>query len=195
MAKKVALESRTERYLEIFRSLTDEEQHLVNQALEQVARVKNKSNTTEDALAKALAGRDFSDRERIQLEMETLAHHFLNRRQLLDGSFTAPQVAKLLRTSRQTPHDRLASQTLLAIKDNGMLRFPSWQFDPAGPDGVIDGLPQVLKALQMSDYAKLNWLTRPTPYLDNLTPIEILKRGEKERVIQEATDAGAGQWC
>lgn len=123
MAKKVALESRTERYLEIFRSLTDEEQHLVNQALEQVARVKNKSNTTEDALAKALAGRDFSDRERIQLEMETLAHHFLNRRQLLDGSFTAPQVAKLLRTSRQTPHDRLASQTLLAIKDNGMLRF------------------------------------------------------------------------
>jgi hypothetical protein len=184
----------SERYLEVFKTLAEEEKLLVIQALEQITKAEAGPTSSEDVLAEALAGRRFSHKERVQLEMETLARHFLHRRQLLEGAFTAPEVAKMLGTSRQTPHDRVASQTLLAIKDNGKLRFPSWQFDPTGPDGVIDGLPQVIKALQVSDYAKLNWLTRPIPYLDNLTPVAALKRGEKERVIQEAAAAGASQW-
>jgi hypothetical protein len=53
-------------------------------------------------------------------------------------------------------------------RDNGKLCFPSWQFDPTGPDGVIDGLSAVLKDLEISDYAKLNWLTRVNPSLDIL---------------------------
>jgi hypothetical protein len=126
--------------------------------------------------------------------MKTLARHFLHRRQLLETAFTAPQVAQILGTSRQTPHDRVGSQTLLAIKDNGKLLFPSWQFDPTGPDGVIEGFPHVLKALAMSDYAKLNWLTRPNPYLEGLTPVEALQQGQSDRVIKQAEAAGASQW-
>jgi hypothetical protein len=99
-----------------------------------------------------------------------------------------------LGTSRQTPHDRVSSQTLLAIKENGKLCFPSWQFDPAGPDGVLDGFPAVLKALEMSDYAKLNWLTRTNPLLDGQTPVQALKAGQKDRVLATATAAGASQW-
>jgi hypothetical protein len=145
-------------------------------------------------LSETLAGRSFSKKERIQLEMDTLARHFQHRRQLLENAFTAPQVAKILGTSRQTPHDRVGSQTLLAIKDNGKLLFPSWQFDPSGPDGVLEGFPQVLKALAMSDYAKLGWLTKPNPYLEGLPPVEALKQGQGGRVIQQAEAAGASQW-
>ncbi len=192
MANNAALDPQTAEYLETFKTLTDEEQHLVNQSLEKV--VQSEVHSPEGDLADSIAGRRFTRQERIQLEMDTLARHFQRRRQLLEGSLTAPQVAEMLGTSRQTPHDRVSSQTLLAIKDNGKLRFPLWQFDPEGPDGVIDGLPQILKSLQMSDYAKHNWLSRPNPYLEGQAPIELLKQGEIERVHQVADDAGASQW-
>lgn len=188
------LNPQAKRYLiNTFKTLPPYEQEIVLQTIKHIA-----SETTSDSIAEplseAITGRHFNKQERIQLEMDTLARHFLHRRQLLENAFTAPQVAKILGISRQTPHDRLASQTLLAIKENGKLLFPSWQFDPAGPDGVLEGFPQVLKALAMSDYAKLNWLTRPNPYLEGLTPVEALKQGQSDRVIQEANSAGASQW-
>ncbi|MEO0854111.1 MAG: hypothetical protein AAFY15_11525, partial [Cyanobacteria bacterium J06648_11] len=145
----------------------------------------------DDELADSLAGKTYSRQERLELEMETLARHFARRRELLEGALTAPDVARLLGTSRQTPHDRLRSQSLLAIKHNGKLMFPRWQFDPAGPDGVIDGLPEVLKALRLSDYSKLTWLARPNPYFESRTPVELLRQGERERVVREAAAVGA----
>ncbi|WP_373542091.1 hypothetical protein [Chamaesiphon sp.] len=63
-------------------------------------------------LAESIAGKTYTRTERIQLEMETLARHFQHRRQLLDTVLSASQVAQLLGTSRQTPHDRVSSQTL-----------------------------------------------------------------------------------
>lgn len=188
------LDPQTERYLHAFKTLHQEEQQLVVRTLAQLASIEESGSSDAHNFAEALSGRHFSRQERVQLELEMLARHFLHRRQLLEESLTAPQVADLLGTTRQTPHDRVDSQTLLAIRDNGKLRFPAWQFDPTGPDGVIDGFPQVLKALEMSDYAKLNWFTRPNPYLNGLAPAQALKQGQRERVIQEATAAGASQW-
>lgn len=183
-------------YLEIFRRLSKEEQHLVNQSLQRlVTEQEEPSSNREASLAEAIAGGSFSRQERIQLEMATLAQHFQRRRQLLAGAFTASQVAEeILGTSRQTPHDRVAHQSLLAVRDNGKLRFPYWQFDPEGPDAVIEGFPEVLRALQLSDYAKLVWLTRANPYLENLTPLEALKQGKKEQVIEQARSVQASQW-
>lgn len=189
----VTLDPHTTQHLKTFKTLTPDEQDIVTQSLKQVAATEV-VDPAADTLAKSIVGRTFSRKERIQLEMETLARHFQHRRQLLDPAFSAPQVAQLLGTSRQTPHDRASSQTLLAIKDNGKLCFPSWQFDPEGPDGIIDGLPAVLKALELSDYGKLNWLTRTNPYLDGQTPVQLLKSGQKELVLAEAANAGASQW-
>jgi hypothetical protein len=56
--------------------------------------------------------------------------------------------------SRQTVHDRLKVGTLLGVLDQGKWRFPLWQFDVDGPNGVIDGLAQVLQALQVTNLAK-----------------------------------------
>jgi hypothetical protein len=188
-----SFDSQIAQYLEIFKSLKYSERKILTQALKKVANLKAVDSAT-DTLVNAIAGKSFSRQEQIQLEIETLSRHFQHRRQLLESSFTEIQVAKLLGASPQTLHDRIGNQTLLAIMDNGKLCFPSWQFDPAGSDGVIDALPDVLKALAISDYVKLNWLTRINPYLDSQTPIQALKAGQKERVLAEASAVGAGQW-
>ena len=182
-------------YLKLIKSLTEEEQSLFCEGLQRLIEDDDRALTEEDTLAEEIADRSFSRKERIELERETLARHFQHRRELLEGAFTASEVAKnLLRTSRQTPHDRVRSQTLLAIRDNGKLYFPYWQFDPEGSDGVVEGFPEVIKALQLSDYAKMVWLTRPNPDLENLTPIEALKKGKKEQVLEQARSAEASQW-
>jgi hypothetical protein len=141
-------------------------------------------------LIETLAGCSFSDDERLALDHISRLQYFQRRQELLQDSLTASQVARLLGTSRQTPHDRVRSGSLLAVLDRGALRFPPWQFDPQGPDGVVAGLPQVLRSLHVPPLAKLSWLVLPSPVLDGLTPLAALKRGEIERVVEVARGVG-----
>jgi hypothetical protein len=135
-------------------------------------------------------GQRYTTEERAALESAVLTRSFARRRELLAGAKTASEVAALLSTSRQTPHDRLESGTLIAVYDHGAWRFPVWQFDPDGPDGVIAGLPAVNRALHVSPMEKVSWLTRPSPYLDGATPLDVLKRGEVQRVVTLAQSVG-----
>ncbi len=186
-----ALTAQQTSYLQLFEDLEPVERETI---LNRLQRFQDEviTVTPEDQLVDALAGRSFSRQDRLQLELESLVRYFQKRRELLSQTITAPEVAdKLLHTSRQTPHDRVKAQTLLAVKDNGAYRFPLWQFDPQGPDGVLEGLPEVLKVLDVSDFAKLNWLVRPNPVLDGLAPREALKAGQRQRVIREAVGIGA----
>jgi hypothetical protein len=185
------LDPQSAEYLSLVKNLSSHERELVIAMLKQLYSLSDTHvPSEEDVFVEALAGRTFSDEERIKLELDTLFQYFQWRRQLLKGALTSSQVAQLLGTSRQTPHDRVKARTLLGISDNGALRFPSWQFDPEGPDGVIEGLPDVLKTLQVSDLAKLSWLVRSNPFLEGLTPVQALKQGQKERVVQEAMGVG-----
>jgi hypothetical protein len=171
--------------------LTDLNSEEIEQVVSTLKKIKQKPViSAENDLIQTLVGHSYSTTEKFQLEIESLFRYFEQRRQLLQGALTAPEVAKLLGTSRQTPHDRLKNQSLLAILDKGVYLFPFWQFDPEGADGVIDGFPEVLKALKVSDFAKLNWLMRPHPLWDNLTPLQRLKQGDKDTVIQEAARVG-----
>jgi hypothetical protein len=143
------------------------------------------------AVIAALAGdRRFAPEERAEAELDVLMRSFARRRDLLAGSLTTGQVARLLNTSRQTPHDRVASGTLLAVMERGALRFPAWQFDPDGDDGVVAGLPRVIRALNVSPLAKISWLTRPNVHLDGATPLSCLKAGQIERVVALARAVG-----
>jgi hypothetical protein len=143
------------------------------------------------ALVQALTeGREYTPEETILLELEAQRQAFARRRELLRGALSSTQVAELLGTKRQTPHDRLRSQTLLAVEDNGRWQFPYWQFDASGPNGVIAGLPDVLKALDISALAKVSWLTTPNPYLEGRTPLQALKEGQAARVIDQARAVG-----
>jgi len=139
-----------------------------------------------------LLGQNFTETERLKLELDSLVESFKYRRTLLKDSISASDVAHMLGVSRQTPHDRVKAQTLLAVMDNGVLKFPLWQFNPEGSNGVIEGLPEVLKALTGSDFSKLSWLVRMNPFL-GFTPIEALQRGLKAQVIEGALAVGYGQ--
>lgn len=144
-----------------------------------------------ELVADLTGGRDYGRQERSALEMAALARSFRRRRELLEESLTAPQVAKMLDTTRQTPHDRVRSGALLAVLDRGIWRFPAWQFDPEGPDGVVEGLPEVLRMLEVSPLAKASWLTQPNQYLEGRTPLEVLKRGQIGAVVSAAETVGA----
>ncbi|MBF2099202.1 MAG: DUF2384 domain-containing protein [Gloeomargaritaceae cyanobacterium C42_A2020_066] len=182
----IARNPQEETYLEVLRTLRTEEQNLLIDRLKALS----EQPAPRDSALDALIGQPLAPAEKVKLEIETLTQYFHYRRHLLACALTASQVAKRLGTSRQTPHDRVKARTLLGVLDNGVVKFPSWQFDPASSEGVIPGLPDVLKALQVSDFAKLSWLTHPQPVFEGQTPIERLKAGDVDRVVQEARAVG-----
>ncbi|MDQ3377684.1 MAG: MbcA/ParS/Xre antitoxin family protein [Actinomycetota bacterium] len=148
------------------------------------------SEEKRELAARISGGRTYSPSERATLEAAALARSFARRREVLAETLSAPEVADLLGTSRQTPHDRTKAGTLLGILDRGALRFPAWQFDPGGEDSVVSGLPEVLGALKLSPFGKASWLSRPNPYLGGRTPAEVLKDGETAAVRRLALSVG-----
>ena len=129
-----------------------------------------------------------------QLEFEALRRSFALRHQLLACTIGTAEVNELLAAgSRQTVHDRLKAGTLLGILDQGKWRFPLWQFDADGPNGVIDGLAQVLQVLQVSNLAKARWLQKPHPVFGGSTPLDLLRHGRLDVVLAEAGQVGRGQ--
>ncbi|KAB8318008.1 hypothetical protein SD81_022560 [Tolypothrix campylonemoides VB511288] len=168
---------------------SDQIKNLVEQI--EISCTKPKTSEAEEDLAAKLGVDPITDEEARQLENAALENFFEWRQELLKDSYTALEVAKLLGTkSRQTPHDRLKKNCLVGIQDNGMWKFPKWQFDPTGPNGVIAGLPEVLKALDVDNFSKMSWLTQPNSVFHGLSPIQALKRGQKEMVIAEARAVG-----
>lgn len=133
-----------------------------------------------------------SPAEMTRIRRRNLFDGFAERRQLLQGSLSVAEVAELLHIGRQTPHDRVKAGRLLAIRDNGRLAFPDWQFDPDGPDGVLDGLADVLHALQapLSPLGRIRWFLRPKALLNGMAPLEALQAGYKREVILEANTVG-----
>jgi hypothetical protein len=167
-----------------------EDLETISSNVERALKPSEVSGALEPLIADLTGGREYGRHERTALEMSALLRSFRRRRALLEGSLTAVQVAELLGTTRQTPHDRVKSSALLAVLDRGILRFPAWQFDPEGPNGVVGGLPEVLRALQVSPLAKASWLTSPNPYLQGRTPLEALEAGEVELVRRTAEAIG-----
>jgi excisionase family DNA binding protein len=128
-----------------------------------------------------------SESEQALLGFRSLLQFFEARRELLDNALTAPQAAELLGVSRQTPLNRVKDNTLLAVLDRGAYRFPMWQFDARGEDGVLPGLREVLDALEpQQPFAKVVWLRRPNPTLAGREPVELLRDREIEPVIGAA---------
>jgi Protein of unknown function (DUF2384) len=148
-------------------------------------------NSEEQALADKIAGRTFIPEEKEKLVIESLKSSFIARHKLLQNSLTGSDVQKMLGLSSRMSHiNRVNNKTLLGVKDNGVWKFPTWQFDPEGNDSVINGLPETIKALEMSDIAKISWFQSPNSHLEGRTPLEMLKRGEIRAVVNEARGVG-----
>ena len=131
------------------------------------------------------------------LELENLKLLNQCRQDLLKDSLTSTQVADLMGWQHhKTASDRLKANTLIGVKDRGVYKFPLWQFDPEGEDGIVDGLPELLSRLNVSNFRKINWLSKPMAAFDDLTPIEVLRKGNPEDVADlliEADGVGVAQ--
>lgn len=128
-----------------------------------------------------------------QVRRANLLRAFAERRRLLTGALSVGEVAELLGVGRQTPHDRARAGTLLAVKENGRLVFPDWQFDPDGPDGVVAGLPEVLRVLAerpISPLGRVRWFLEPKLLMAGRTPLEALRAGEAAAAAREAEAIG-----
>lgn len=147
---------------------------------------KSEVSDSKVALAKKLTKQQYSQQKAVELEMISLLGYFKKRRELLQNAIADTEVANLLGATDQNVRERCNKKSLLAVEDNGVWKFPLWQFDPSASDGVIPGLPEVLNVLEGSEFTKLHWLTSQNPYLNNLTPVEALKQGQKAKVIKEA---------
>ena len=178
---------------EMVTSLSEEGKKQLNERLKTLAS-QIFPQAKEQAVADAIAGKTYSAEEMKELKLLNLMNSFVQRAKLLQNTISSTEVAKLLSCrSRQTPLDRVKNQTLIAVKDNGQWKYPLWQFDSEGEDGVVNGLPETIQTLQVSNLAKVSWLTRPNSRFNNLTPLQMLKKGETQQVLNEAVGVGLTQ--
>jgi hypothetical protein len=178
-------------------------QNLIEVAeLEDLARIQQSLTpqvvpSEERELAKKIVGKDYvkPDPNRLlELQLANLQRYYQRRQELLANSITSSTVAELLGCeNRSTVRDRRLAKKILGLKEGGVYKYPLWQFDPEGDDGIIDGFPQVLAALDVSDFTKLNWLCKPHLAFEGKTPIEVLKTGEIKAVVVEARAVGVAQ--
>ncbi len=132
----------------------------------------------------------YTKEQRQKLRWKTFVRKFQWDRKLFQDCCNIARVAELLEITPEIVEERVKSQSLLAITHNGNLLFPQWQFSPNNPDGVIEGLPEVLAILEIPTVDKISWLIAPNPILEKRTPIEALKQGDKDRVLDEARGVG-----
>jgi hypothetical protein len=107
------------------------------------------------------------------------------------GSYSLEEVRRLLSgVSRQAVEKRVREGRLLAVVGQNNKRFyPVAQFNDDG--SVVEGLHAVQDAMATRNgYAVLNFLVNPATQLGNRKPIDLLKQGEIERVVEAAAGVG-----
>jgi hypothetical protein len=98
------------------------------------------------------------------------------------GLLTTAQVAELLGISRQAVWKQRQERKLLSVTHGGEEKFPAIQFTRAGE--VLPGLSRVLAAISLEGgWGTLDFLITPDDdELDGLSPIEVLKQQDPDRL-------------
>jgi hypothetical protein len=107
------------------------------------------------------------------------------------GAFTLEQVKELMHDiSRQAISNRVIGGTLLAVRGpNNRATYPVAQFMPDGQP--VEGLKEVRDALAADNaWTVLNFLVNPEPKLGGRKPIDLLKAGGIDEVVEAARRAG-----
>lgn len=107
------------------------------------------------------------------------------------GAYDLDQVRTLMRgVSRQAVDKRVQEGSLLAVPGPSNRRsYPTLQFNPDGT--VVDGLRAVSEALPTSNpWTILNFLAQPDDRLRGRKPIDVLKEGKIDLVVEAARRMG-----
>lgn len=105
------------------------------------------------------------------------------------GVLTSEEVADLLGVSRQAVDKRRSANQLLALTQGRRgYQYPGFQFE----DGkALAGLDKVLANLEALDpWMQLRFFTSPNERLSGRTPLEVLRKGRIDDVVQVASGFG-----
>jgi hypothetical protein len=128
--------------------------------------------------------------------VEPLAPAFIRgieaQRRLLEehgGTLSAAQAAQMLGITSQAVDKRRHSHTLMALSmGRHGYRYPVWQFTKSG---ALAGLKDVLQALEPHDeWMQVAFFLSRNPRLGDETPIDKLKAGDLEQVVNAARAYG-----
>jgi hypothetical protein len=105
------------------------------------------------------------------------------------GTLTAEEAAGTLGVSRQAIDNRRKRGGLLAVQlGRRGFRYPAWQFTA---DGVLPGLKETLAALgDLGPWVQLAFLLNDNAWLDGRRPLDALRAGEIEAVVDAARHYG-----
>lgn len=119
-----------------------------------------------------------------------LAREKATREALVADSFSTAEVATLLAVSAAAVKKRLAKGGLIGFKHKEDWRYPKWQFDGGR---VIDDAIAAWKVLpDRHDVAGLvRWFILPSRQLGDRRPIDALRNGETDAVIDAASYVGS----
>jgi hypothetical protein len=148
-------------------------------------RILDEGDAAEDL--KALEGLDrkrLSATERMAAVSGGFVRRFEFEKQQLRGSLSASEVSQRKRRSVERIERLRTEGLLLALEDpEGEWRYPRWQFASASSGRLVRGLRGVLEELRsLPPLVRIAWLKQPKPSLDNRSPLEALREGERRKV-------------
>jgi biotin operon repressor len=113
-------------------------------------------------------------------------------RRLLDaegGTLSAEEVGEVLGISRQAVNQRRQKGQLLALSvGRHGYAYPAWQL---GREGTLEGLPEVLELLSEEDpWMQARFFLTPSPRLDDARPLDLLREGRVNEVLEAARSYG-----
>lgn len=105
---------------------------------------------------------------------------------LAGGLYMPSYVAAILKTPEPLIEERRRAGELIAVETGEGYRFPACQFTP---DGIVKGLSEVLAVMPIRhDWMRLEWLLVSDDALEGISPLEALRAGRLEDVIDIARD-------
>jgi len=99
---------------------------------------------------------------------------------------SSTELARLLGVSRETVNQKRQKGELLALTHSTRhLRYPRWQVEPR----IMDAMPRLLEVLgKLDSWTQYLFLTQRNPALDAASPLDVLRKGNFDRVLALAAD-------
>ncbi|HZO55253.1 MAG TPA: hypothetical protein VFB63_21270 [Bryobacteraceae bacterium] len=151
------------------------------------------SRTDADVLIRALQSPSaLQTIEQVEPLAGALLEGITARRELIEqggGTYTSQQAASALGITTQAIHKRRMAGRLIGLYmgKQGYL-YPVWQFDGSG---TLPGLEQVLERLHDIDaWMQAVFFLNPNPQLDGTRPLDALRSGQLEEVVEVASTIG-----
>jgi len=99
-------------------------------------------------------------------------------------------VVELLAVSKQRVSTLARDHRLIALPQDGRMRFPAWQFavaDPHDREALAAAHRELVTTGALSPWAAASWFRRDHPELDGRDPVTFLRRsGERARLLEVA---------